>query len=121
MGTAVGTNVFLRFGWRPAAALSLGWTGFCLFIMLIRGPHCSRYTWFGYEGGLRLRKVPAQPQSAGVPSSSGPEKDVEKGKGEESVAENNEDEKVARVEESESYQGKRDDVLDEKASLKQES
>jgi hypothetical protein len=25
--------------------------------MLIRGPHCSRYTWFGYEGGLRLRKT----------------------------------------------------------------
>jgi hypothetical protein len=23
---------------------------------LIRGPHCKRYTWFGYEGGLEARK-----------------------------------------------------------------
>ncbi len=60
MGTAVGTDVFTKYGWRPAAALSLAWTGFCLFILLIRGPHCSRYTWLGYEGGLRLTKVPLQ-------------------------------------------------------------
>ncbi|KAI0688983.1 major facilitator superfamily domain-containing protein [Cytidiella melzeri] len=66
MGTAVGTSVFLKFGWRPAAALSLAWTGFCLFVMLVRGPHCSRYTWFGYEGGLRLRKPPVESQSQDV-------------------------------------------------------
>lgn len=30
--------------------------GFELFILLLRGPHCSRYTWFGYEGGLSARK-----------------------------------------------------------------
>lgn len=57
MGTAVGTEVFVKFGWRPAAALSVGWSGFTLIIMLIRGPHCARYTWFGYEGGLRLTKI----------------------------------------------------------------
>lgn len=56
MGTAVGTQVFDRYGWRPAASLSLAWTGWCLFIILLRGPHCSRYTWFGYEGGCELRK-----------------------------------------------------------------
>ena len=30
--------------------------GFQLFILLLRGPHCKRYTWFGYEGGLEARK-----------------------------------------------------------------
>lgn len=56
MGTAVGTQVFIKYGWRPAAALSIGWSGFTLLVMLLRGPHCQRHTWFGYEGGLELRK-----------------------------------------------------------------
>lgn len=30
--------------------------GWQLFVLLIRGPHCKRYTWFGYEGGLEPRK-----------------------------------------------------------------
>lgn len=57
MGTAVGTKVFLRYGWRPAAALSVAWSGFTLVILLIRGPHCNRFTWFGYEGGRGLQKT----------------------------------------------------------------
>ncbi|KAJ3552569.1 hypothetical protein NM688_g4084 [Phlebia brevispora] len=60
MGTAVGTKVFVEFGWRPAAALSVGWSGFTLIVMLLRGPHCSRYTWLGYQGGLRMRKLPPE-------------------------------------------------------------
>lgn len=56
MGTSVGTQVFTKYGWRPAAALSLAWTGFMLFLILIRGPHVPRYTWFGYEGGIEVRK-----------------------------------------------------------------
>ncbi|KAI0821370.1 major facilitator superfamily domain-containing protein [Irpex lacteus] len=56
MGTAVGTKVFNADGWRPAAALSVGWQGFCLIVILLRGPHCKRYTWFGYEGGWSIRK-----------------------------------------------------------------
>ena len=55
MGTAVGTKVFLKYGWRPAAALSVAWSGFTLAVLLVRGPHCERFTWFGYEGGLELR------------------------------------------------------------------
>jgi len=27
-----------------------------LFILLLRGPHCERYTWFGYEGGFSIRR-----------------------------------------------------------------
>jgi hypothetical protein len=56
MGTAVGTQVFLKYGWRPAAALSVAWSGFTLAALLLRGPHCKRFTWFGYEGGWELRK-----------------------------------------------------------------
>ena len=56
MGTSVGTHVFVKYGWRAAASLSVAWTGFCLLVMLARGPHCSRYTWFGYEGGFRVRE-----------------------------------------------------------------
>jgi hypothetical protein len=56
MGTAVGTLVFTKYGWRACAALSLGWMGFELVVLLIRGPHVSRYTWFGYEGGWSARK-----------------------------------------------------------------
>jgi hypothetical protein len=56
IGTSVGTQVFVKFGWRAAAALNLGFHGFQLFILLLRGPHCKQYTWFGYEGGLEARK-----------------------------------------------------------------
>lgn len=56
MGTAVGTKVFVADGWREAAALSLGWTGLQLIVLLLRGPHVGRYTWFGYEGGREWRK-----------------------------------------------------------------
>lgn len=56
MGTSVGTQVFTKYGWRPSAALSLAWTGFMFFMLLIRGPHVRRYTWFGYEGGIEVRK-----------------------------------------------------------------
>ena len=63
MGTSVGTRVFNAHGWRAAAALSVGWQGFCLLVILIRGPHCHRYTWFGYEGGYSVRKPPLTPPS----------------------------------------------------------
>ncbi|KXN81659.1 hypothetical protein AN958_04055 [Leucoagaricus sp. SymC.cos] len=56
MGTAGGTHVFVNFGWRAGAALSLGRTGLQLVILLLRGPHCKRYTWFGYEGGFEARR-----------------------------------------------------------------
>ncbi|KAF8955137.1 major facilitator superfamily domain-containing protein [Flammula alnicola] len=60
MGTSAGTHIFVNFGWRAAAAFSMGLYGFQLFIILIRGPHCGQYTWFGYEGGVESRKSVAQ-------------------------------------------------------------
>ena len=56
MGTSVGSFVFLKYGWRAAAALNMALITFDLVILLVRGPHCSRYTWFGYEGGIEPRK-----------------------------------------------------------------
>ncbi|PSR79183.1 hypothetical protein PHLCEN_2v7154 [Hermanssonia centrifuga] len=60
IGTSVGTSVFNSHGWRPAAALSVGWQGFSVLMLLLRGPHCSRYTWFGYEGGFEMWKKKPQ-------------------------------------------------------------
>ncbi|PBK67230.1 MFS superfamily [Armillaria solidipes] len=56
MGTSAGTKVFVKYGWRAGAALSLGWAGWQLFVLLLRGPHCDRRTWFGYEGGIEARR-----------------------------------------------------------------
>ncbi len=56
MGADVGSRVFLEYGWRVGAGLSLGWSGLGLLILLVRGPHCGRKTWFGYEGGFGAEK-----------------------------------------------------------------
>ncbi|KAI0782624.1 major facilitator superfamily domain-containing protein [Abortiporus biennis] len=56
MGTSVGTKVYTQYGWRPAAALSVAWTGFSILVLLLRGPNCGRYTWIGWEGGFEVRK-----------------------------------------------------------------
>ena len=67
MGTAVGTTVYNHHGWRAAAALNLGWQGFCVLVLLARGPRCPRYTWVGYKGGLGVlrRERPPPPPSPG--------------------------------------------------------
>lgn len=51
----MGTKVFILYGWRAAAALSMGFYGLQLAVLLARGPHVERYTWFGYGGGLEAR------------------------------------------------------------------
>ncbi|KAL5482344.1 hypothetical protein ACEPAI_8938 [Sanghuangporus weigelae] len=56
IGTAVGTKLFLAFSWRAAAAFALGLYAFQVCVLLLRGPHCARYTWVGYEGGMEWRK-----------------------------------------------------------------
>ncbi|KZT44476.1 MFS general substrate transporter [Sistotremastrum suecicum HHB10207 ss-3] len=66
MGTSVGSRVFLQFGWRPAAALSLAWNGWQLFVLLLRGPHCQRFTWLGWEGGAEMRKQKSTEKSEDV-------------------------------------------------------
>lgn len=83
MGTSVGTAVFTKYGWRPAAALSVGFTGFTILVMFIRGPHVKRYTWVGWEGGWEMRKSRAQlkqvDESAVVSSEDADKKDPSDG------------------------------------------
>ena len=52
----MGTLVYLQYGWRAGAGLSVGLAGFMLAILLLRGPHTKLHTWFGYEGGMEWRK-----------------------------------------------------------------
>jgi hypothetical protein len=102
MGTAVGTSVYNHHGWRAAAALNVGWQGFCVLALLIRGPYCPRYTWLGYKGGLRAQKhdTVAQPSgdSNNIPNSK-PEKELDE-KTVETVAEGRNDASVGSVDEA---------------------
>ena len=56
MGTSVGTKLFVAHGWRASAGMMFAWTTWELVVLFARGPHCNRYTWFGYEGGIEWRK-----------------------------------------------------------------
>ena len=72
----MGTKLFVSHGWHASAGLMLGWTALQLVVLLARGPHCNRYTWFGYEGGIEWRKSAVE----------GHEFDTEKRKGTNQVA-----------------------------------
>ncbi|TCD60323.1 hypothetical protein EIP91_010347 [Steccherinum ochraceum] len=49
IGTTAGTKIFTEHGWRPAAAFSVAISGFCILVMLARGPDTPRYTWVGWK------------------------------------------------------------------------
>ena len=61
-GTSAGTTIFNAYGWRANAGLSLGMMGWMVFILLLRGPHETRYTWFGYSKGLRPYRMVVEKQ-----------------------------------------------------------
>ena len=75
MGTSVGSKVFTEHGWRPDASLNLAFTGFTLLILFLRGPHCPRYTWFGWQGGCELRKSRVLAQQEAAQDAAAGEKD----------------------------------------------
>lgn len=85
MGTSVGTEVFVRYGWRASAILNLAWYGFDLFILMLRGPRVGKYTWFGWEGGFNPRRttgpgtVGTTPHSPGAGAGNANNADPEKG------------------------------------------
>ena len=56
MGTSVGTQVFVKYGWRAAAGVNMAWYAFQLLVQLARGPHVPRYGWVGWSGGWEARK-----------------------------------------------------------------
>jgi hypothetical protein len=66
----VGTLVFLQHGWRAGAGLSVGLAGCMIAILLVRGPHTKRYTWFGYEGGTAWRKEVPKEKKTTIPEES---------------------------------------------------
>ncbi|KAG9017682.1 hypothetical protein FRB90_000272 [Tulasnella sp. 427] len=66
VGSAVASHIFLRDGWRAAYGASLGFVGIVFLALLVRGPHVSRHTWFGWEGGARLTKKVSQSSSSDV-------------------------------------------------------
>ncbi|KZV62441.1 MFS general substrate transporter [Peniophora sp. CONT] len=98
IGSAAGSKVFLEYGWRANGALMVAFCAFQLFVLLARGPHVGRYTWFGYEGGLewrRERPMPVQDAEKSVT-----EKDEEEKSGDRTCAPSlNGDEKVEAEEE----------------------
>ena len=56
------------------------------FVVLgLRGPHCGRYTWFGYEGGVEWRKsvVDERKRAVDVENESENEKGEDEGEREE--------------------------------------
>lgn len=57
MGTAAGTTVFNQYGWRADAGFSLGLVGWMALMLVLRGPHEGRYTWFGFSSGMRPFKL----------------------------------------------------------------
>ncbi|KAJ7101552.1 major facilitator superfamily domain-containing protein [Mycena belliarum] len=81
MGTAAGTQVFTHYGWRAAAALNLGWCAWIVGVLMLRGPHCARFTWFGFEGGWEARRsvVDARKAAAETGKDAGTDTDLEKG------------------------------------------
>ncbi|KAG9010854.1 hypothetical protein FRB90_007571, partial [Tulasnella sp. 427] len=62
IGSALGSHVYLSAGWRANYATSIGFCGAMLLILLARGPHCERNTWFGWQGGGRLKKEKPKPK-----------------------------------------------------------
>ncbi|KAJ3891005.1 major facilitator superfamily domain-containing protein [Lentinula edodes] len=62
IGTAAATRVYLEHGWRASAVLGLACAVFQLLILFFRGPHCERYTWVGFQGGWKWKKVQNEDQ-----------------------------------------------------------
>ncbi|KAG2341591.1 MFS general substrate transporter [Suillus weaverae] len=59
-GTSVGSDVFVGYGWRADSALFMVMYVFQLAVLILRGPHCPRNRWFGYEGGLEFWMIPSK-------------------------------------------------------------
>jgi hypothetical protein len=71
MGSSVGSKLFLSHGWRASGGLTLGLTGWALVLLLARGPHCDRYTWLGYEGGIEWRKSAVEGDASSIEKGEG--------------------------------------------------
>lgn len=53
-GTAIITKIYNAYGWRPAGGCCVAFIGSAVIVLLLRGPHETR--WFGWRGGSQLLK-----------------------------------------------------------------
>ncbi|KAF9059615.1 MFS DHA1 protein [Rhodocollybia butyracea] len=56
MGIAVGTKLYTEGGYKLSSGIRVVFGGMELLLLMLRGPHVSRTTWIGWEGGMNLRK-----------------------------------------------------------------
>ncbi|VDC02291.1 unnamed protein product [Peniophora sp. CBMAI 1063] len=70
IGASVFTAVYTRYGWRAVGALMFTLSAFQIPVLLVRGPHAQRSTWFGMEGGLEFRKGAVEARDEGVQETS---------------------------------------------------
>ena len=63
MGSKVGTKVYTEGGYRATGALSCGWIGLNIIVLMLRGPHTKK--WVGWAGGRELRKSRLQKEPVG--------------------------------------------------------
>ncbi|KAF9067167.1 MFS DHA1 protein [Rhodocollybia butyracea] len=59
MGTAVGTKLYTEGGYKLSSGIRVVFGGMELLLLMLRGPHVSRTTWIGWEGGMNFRKKKA--------------------------------------------------------------
>ncbi|KAH7870567.1 major facilitator superfamily domain-containing protein [Lentinula edodes] len=84
IGSSAGTKIFLTYGWRATAAMTLGLTAWALLMLMMRGPGCDRYTWFGFRNsldgvkGVLNIKAKVRADDENVQGALEAEKDVEK-------------------------------------------
>ena len=75
MGTSVGTQLLVEHSYQLSSGVRLAFCGFQLLILLLRGPHVPRKTWFGWKGGMELRKqmIDEMPSSSTTKTEKDPE------------------------------------------------
>ncbi|KAG8678603.1 hypothetical protein FRC09_019709, partial [Ceratobasidium sp. 395] len=54
VGTSVGTEVYLKCGWRASGALALGLHGLQIILLVLRGPNVPRKRWFGWASEQKV-------------------------------------------------------------------
>jgi hypothetical protein len=64
IGSKAGTRLYTIGGYRASGALSCGWIGMNLLILLARGPHTTK--WIGWQGGAELRKGKLEKEEPGT-------------------------------------------------------
>ncbi|CAE6424881.1 unnamed protein product [Rhizoctonia solani] len=73
MGTSVGTQVYLKYGWRPSGALGLGFYGLQLIVLFLRGHKAARKTWLGWKAAPEPTESTSSPNKVQKQTEKDPE------------------------------------------------